>query len=173
MLVVTLLFIPLSACVSSSSHYRDLTVTDVDIPRFMGKWYVLASIPTAFEEGAVNGIEEYRLEGDGSIYVSFKFRSDSAQGEQNEVSQQAWIVDEKTKAHWKIRPIWPLLFDYLIIALDERDYQYTVVGRPGRENMWLMARQPNLAPEVYERLIEKVVIAGYEREKIVRIRQEW
>lgn len=35
------------------------TVDLVDIDRFMGKWYVIASRPTFLEEGAHNAIETY------------------------------------------------------------------------------------------------------------------
>ena len=33
------------------------TVSSVDIPRFMGDWYVIANIPTFIEKGAHNAIE--------------------------------------------------------------------------------------------------------------------
>ncbi|MCU0934385.1 MAG: lipocalin family protein, partial [Thiobacillaceae bacterium] len=34
----------------------------VDLPRFMGDWYVIANIPTFLEKGAHNAVESYRLE---------------------------------------------------------------------------------------------------------------
>ena len=47
------------------------TVDRVDIPRFMGDWYVIANIPTWIEEGAHNAVESYRLDTDGTIAVSY------------------------------------------------------------------------------------------------------
>jgi apolipoprotein D and lipocalin family protein len=32
-------------------------VAPIDLPRFMGKWYVIASIPTHFEKDAYNAVE--------------------------------------------------------------------------------------------------------------------
>ena len=33
----------------------------VDLERFMGDWYVIASIPTFIEKDAYNAVESYRL----------------------------------------------------------------------------------------------------------------
>jgi len=38
------------------------TVDYVDLPRFMGDWYVIANIPTVFEKGAHNPVESHKLE---------------------------------------------------------------------------------------------------------------
>ena len=43
------------------------TVDYVDLERFMGDWYVIASIPTFIEKGAHNAVESYRLAEDGTI----------------------------------------------------------------------------------------------------------
>jgi len=37
------------------------TADHVDIPRFMGDWYVLAHIPASAEKDAWNAVESYRL----------------------------------------------------------------------------------------------------------------
>ncbi|MCC6408389.1 MAG: lipocalin family protein, partial [Planctomycetes bacterium] len=37
------------------------TVPKVDVPRFMGDWYVLGAIPASQEANAFNGVETYRL----------------------------------------------------------------------------------------------------------------
>ena len=43
------------------------TVAHVDLPRFMGDWYVIANIPTFIEKGAHNAMESYRLDEDGTL----------------------------------------------------------------------------------------------------------
>ena len=63
----------LSAC----SPTMELKAVDyVDLPRFMGDWYVIANIPTRLERGAHNAVESYRLDDDGSIATTFTFRAD-------------------------------------------------------------------------------------------------
>ena len=53
------------------------TVERVELDRFMGDWYVIASIPTFIEHGAHNAVESYRLEADGTIATTFTFRAGS------------------------------------------------------------------------------------------------
>jgi lipocalin len=42
-------------------------VEKVDLQRFMGPWYVIASIPSALEKKAYNAVETYRLAPNGHI----------------------------------------------------------------------------------------------------------
>ena len=49
------------------------TVDRLELERFMGDWYVIASIPTPFEKGVYNGIESYRLAPDGTVETTFTF----------------------------------------------------------------------------------------------------
>jgi apolipoprotein D and lipocalin family protein len=56
------------------------TVERVDIKRFMGTWYVIASIPTFIETDAFNAVESYRLDADGTIDTTFTFRKGTFDG---------------------------------------------------------------------------------------------
>ncbi|MBC61102.1 MAG: hypothetical protein CMP11_01495 [Zetaproteobacteria bacterium] len=161
------------ACVSKSTKYQDVTVKNVDIDRFMGKWYVIASIPTMFEKNACNAVETYTRKSDDSIHVDFTYHYEKPSGKKTHMTQTAYVVDDETRAHWKIRPIWPLLFDYLIIDLDHENYEYTTIGRPNKANLWIMARSHEISPKLYNSLVEKAVIAGYDKTKIEKVEQNW
>ncbi len=50
------------------------TVTSVDLHRYQGDWYVIASIPSYFERHAYNAVESYLLRPDGKIQTSFRYR---------------------------------------------------------------------------------------------------
>ena len=43
--------------------------------------------------------------------------------------------------------------DYQVIALDD-GHTYSVVGTPDRKYLWILSRQPQMAPGQYEQLIE-------------------
>ena len=163
----------LGGCVSSQDRYRHLTVKNVDLDRFMGKWYVIASIPTMFEKDACNAVEYYEKKDDGSIHVLFTYHKKTPSGELKKMTQTAYIIDQETKAYWKVRPLWPLLFDYLVIGLDSKDYQYTIIGRPNKENVWIMARSATIPDSLYEKLLNEAVQSGYERHKIIKVLQKW
>lgn len=149
------------------------TVAYVDIPRFMGDWYVIANIPTFVEKGANNAIETYAWNAkEDRIDVSFRFNAKTPSGPLKKYPQKAWIYDKKTNAEWRVQPWWPLKFSYLVVDLAP-DYSYTVIGVPSRNYLWIMARKPHLDEAVYSGLINKVKSMGYDTSKIQKVPQVW
>jgi apolipoprotein D and lipocalin family protein len=147
------------------------TVSYVDIPKFMGTWYVIANIPTFVEKGATNAIEAYTWnEKENRIDVDFHYRKNSPNGELKSYPQKAWIHDTKSNAEWRVQPWWPLKFAYLIIDLAP-DYSYTIIGVPSRNYVWIMAREKKLPDALLESLIKKLEAMGYDISKIQKVPQ--
>lgn len=168
--LMTSLLLSLFSC--SSTFYRDETAEKVDIQRFMGKWYVIAHIPTFVEKGAYNALETYTLNKEGEIDVDFRYNKDSFDGELKTLPQLGWVYDQETKAHWKIRPFWPLKFDYLIHYLSE-DYGATVIGVPDHTYLWFMSRTPELSEEQRAQMEEIAEALGYDLSKLREIPHKW
>ena len=148
------------------------TVSNVDIERFMGPWYVIANIPTFLEKGAHNAVETYRLNDDGTIATNFTFRKGSFDGKLKEYNPKAFILDEQSKARWGMRFVWPIKADYRIVYLDD-DYTQTVIGRQDRDYVWIMARTPTIPEDDYERLVSFVAALGYDTAELRRVPQRW
>lgn len=148
------------------------TVDYVDIPKFMGKWYVIANIPTFIEKGAHNAVEEYKLEEDGSIATTFTFRQDSFTGELNVYNPIGYITNKKTNATWGMQFIWPFKADYRVIYLDDK-YMQTVIGRQKRDYVWIMARTPSIPESDYKKIIKVIEDAGYDTSLIQLVPQKW
>lgn len=148
------------------------TVDHVDLERFMGDWYVIANIPTYIERGAHNAVESYRLDDDGSIATTFTFRDGAFDGKLKTYRPRGFVVDTQSNAVWGMQFIWPFKGDYRVIYLD-RDYNTTVIGRNKLDYVWLMARQPELSGEDYQRAVEAIRTAGYDTEQLQRVPQRW
>jgi apolipoprotein D and lipocalin family protein len=148
------------------------TVRKVDLPRFMGDWYVIANIPTFIERGAHNAVERYALQPDGSIATTFTFRADSFEGKQREYHPRGLVMDRVSNARWGMRFVWPIKADYRITYLDE-NYSQTVISRNKRDYVWIMARTPQIPPADYQRLLEIVRAQGYDMSKIRLVPQRW
>jgi len=146
------------------------TVDDVDIPRFMGDWYVIAAIPTFLERDAHNAVESYRLDPDGTIATEFTFRRGSFDGPIKKYAPRGYIESD-SNAVWGMQFVWPFKADYRIVFLS-RDYTTTIIGRQKRDYVWIMAREPILADRDLDPLIARVVAAGYDAADIVRIPQQ-
>ena len=129
------------------------TVNYVDLERFMGDWYVIASIPTFIEKQAYNAIESYRLDDDGTVATTFRFNKGSHDGPLKEYYPRGFIRDTQSNAVWGMQFIWPFRAEYRIIYLSD-DYSQTVIGRTKRDYVWIMARTNNIPKVDYERIIE-------------------
>ena len=148
------------------------TVSSVDLPRYMGRWYVIANIPTSFEKGAHNSVESYSLNPDGTIATLFTCRKDSFEGELKKMQPRAWVKDGSTNAAWWMQFIWPLKAEHLI-AYVSPDYTQTIIARTKRDYVWIMARTPEIPEEEFELLAAKVGELGYDRSKLQRVPQRW
>lgn len=148
------------------------TVESVDLQRFMGRWYVIANIPTFLEKDAYNAVETYELNDDGSIATTFTYRKGGFDGEQKTYTPKGFVRDDPSNAVWGMRFIWPIKADYRIIYRDD-DYSVTVIGRNKRDYVWLMARDPQIDPQLYSRLVEFIDSVGYDVSKLRRVPQQW
>ncbi len=147
------------------------TVPYVDLSRFMGDWYVIASIPTFLEKDAYDARESYALEADGTIATTFTFRKGGFDGPLKTMRPRGFVRDA-SHAVWSMQFLWPLKAEYRIAYLDD-SYGATIIARSARDYVWIMARTPQLDPAQYQRLADIVVRLGYDAAKLRPVPQRW
>jgi apolipoprotein D and lipocalin family protein len=155
-----------------SSNPAMKTVDSVDLPRFMGDWYVIANIPTFIEKDAFNAVENYALNPDGSVATTFTFRKGGFDGEKKKYQPTGYIRDADTNALWGMQFVWPFKGDFRIVYLDP-DYENTIIGRQARDYVWIMSRQPHISEKKYQELVDFVASLGYDISKINKVPQLW
>jgi apolipoprotein D and lipocalin family protein len=137
----------------------------------MDDWYVIANIPTFIEKDAYNAVESYRLAEDGTIETTFTFNKGSFEGPVKTYRPRGFVRDTETNAVWDMQFIWPFKAEYRIIYLNE-EYTHTVVGRSKRDYVWIMAREPSIPEEDYNRIIQFIADQGYDVSKIKKVPQQ-
>jgi apolipoprotein D and lipocalin family protein len=147
------------------------TVSHLDLNRFMGKWYVIASIPTFIERDVHNGIESYRLDPDGTIQTTFTFNKGGFDGPLKTYRPRGFVRDTQSNAVWGMQFLWPFKAEYRVIYLNE-DYTHTVIGRTKRDYVWIMAREPSIPGADFERIVAFIADEGYDISKLVEIPHE-
>ncbi|MBA4383033.1 MAG: hypothetical protein C0406_10750 [Sideroxydans sp.] len=140
-----LLLLPLSVMAQTLD-----TVPHVDLDRYLGKWYEIASIPQYFQRQCVRDVSAEYASAGGNISVIN--RCITANGDTKTAEGQARVVDKVSQA--KLEVTFVKLFgwlyfiggDYWVIDLAE-DYRYAVVGHPSRKYAWILASKPQLSAD--------------------------
>ncbi len=178
LLVLSLILIVAGACTSSGPPPLRGLERPVDLPRFMGPWYVVAYIPIHLpplfsERDAYNGVESYELQADGTIATTYTFRRGGFDGPEKRFTPRARVANPPLNSEWKMKFFWYLpAGDFLILHVDET-YRTTIIGVPNRRHVWIMAREPALPEPEYQALLDLVAARGYDLAEIERVPQRW
>lgn len=142
------------------------TVASVDLARYMGHWYEIASIPMFFERDCTaNTTADYKLLPDGLVKVINSCQTAARKRISSE--GRATVIDTTTHAKLKITFLnllgWRFMAggDYWITALAP-DYSYAIVGHPSRKYGWILSRQPHLPKSILRYLINNLAEQGYD-----------
>lgn len=162
--------LPLAACSTAPTPVP--RVSGVDVARYMGDWYVIASIPTRFEKDAANAVESYRLAADGRIETTFRYRKDDATGKLKTMHATGFAHADTRNAVWGMQFIWPIKAQYVIAWLDP-DYRRVIVARDKRDYVWIMSRTPTLSDADYDALVARVAAMGYDTSELRKVPQRW
>ncbi len=147
------------------------SVSDLDISRYAGQWHEIARLPMFFQRQCVGEITaQYTLNEDGQIGVVNRCRND--EGELEEVDGIARRVEgHPGRLQVRFAPDWlswlPFTWaDYWVIALDSQ-YQWAVVGEPGRDYLWILSRTPELGRTQFDQIKAQVVAMGYDLDELI------
>ena len=150
----------------------NVPVAEVDLARYAGTWYEQAHLPMFFQRKCVaDTTAHYSLNADGTVAVVNRCRK--ADGSFNEAHGVARMVGGRTSTlEVRFAPRWlswlPLVWgDYWVIALDETDYHWAMVGAPDADYLWILSRTPRLDPEVRAGLVEQARAMGYPVDRLI------
>jgi apolipoprotein D and lipocalin family protein len=146
------------------------TVSSVELERYLGTWYEIASYPQSFQEGCTATTANYTLQEDGAIKVVNRCREGALDGKERVSEGEARVVDKATNAKLEVNFFGPFWGDYWIVDVGP-NYEYAVVGHPSRDYLWILSRRTTMAPELYESLLTKVESLGYDRARLNRTLQ--
>lgn len=143
-------------------------VKQVDLPKFMGDWYVIAAIPTLIETQSYNAIESYQLNSDGTIATTFTFNKGALDGPAKKYEPKGFVIPNTGNALWGMQFIWPIKAEYRIVYLDA-NYQKTIIARNARDYVWIMARTPHISDLEYDDMVKLVSSYGYDVSKLRKV----
>lgn len=160
----------LAGCASGGAPIEP--VPQVDLPRFMGGWYLIAHVPSPLERDVHNAIESYRLDERGRIRTTFRYRRGGFDAPVKTMTPVGTVREGTGNAVWGMQFVWPIQAEYVIGRLDEA-YSQTVIVRSKRDYAWIMARTPTIPEPEFERHVAYLRELGYDTGELRRVPQRW
>ena len=162
--MATLLFAT-SAC--SAKSIDRTTVDNLDLKRYMGRWYEIARYDHSFERNMEHCEAFYSLEPNGKILV----RNSGVDAKTGLLR----TTDGKAKAGkypGQLRVSFFAFFysDYNILALGA-NYDWALVGSKSPKYLWILSRTPSLPEHTIEHILAIARERGYDTDNLIWVRQ--
>ena len=137
------------------------TVPFVDLNKYAGKWYEIASFPQRFQKGCNCTTATYTLSDKGFVVVENRCNKDSVTGKTSYIKGKAFVVKNSGNAKLKVQFFWPFRAKYWIIDLAD-DYSYAVVSHPNKKYLWILSRTASLDPTIYNGILNRLKEKGFD-----------
>lgn len=134
------------------------TVQSVDLKKYSGTWFEIASFPQRFQKGCECTTAEYTPTDKGYITVENRCKRN---GKPSYIKGKAFVDENSGNAKLKVQFFWPFKGQYWIIDLAD-DYSYAVVSHPNKKCLWILSRKPMLEQDVYNRIIMRLKDKGFD-----------
>lgn len=142
------------------------TVRNLDLKRFMGKWYEIARFNHRFEKGLQGVTAEYSFRQDGKIEVKNCGHKHRLNGEATCSIGKAKLPKDGQPG--KLRVAFFLFFysDYNILEL-EPNYEWALIGSSTDKYLWILSRTPHLAPDTLNHILALAQTRGYDTTNLI------
>lgn len=171
----------LSACAGNATkkHPPLPTQENVDLQRYAGIWYEQARLPNRFQKSCAADVQaEYSLLPNSTLRVINQCRT--GEGDTKLAEGIGRLADDGADAdparlEVRFAPGWlswlpPVWGDYWIIRL-EADEQYSLVGTPDRNYLWVLSRERAADVSKIDALLDYARTLGFPVDEVIRTPQ--
>lgn len=142
------------------------TITDsIDLQKYTGKWYEIASYPMKFQKDCFSVTAEYTPTDKGYLKVFNSCHKGSITGKVKSITGKAFPVKGTNNVKLKVQFFWPFKADYWILEKAD-DYSWAVVSGPSRKYLWILSRKPNLQKETWQGITDRLIKNGFDIVKL-------
>src|SRR3954466_10156215 len=141
------------------------TVPYVDLSRYAGKWFEIASFPQRFQKGCTYTTAEYTVTDKGYVVVENRCSRENKNGKQSYIKGKAFVEKNSGNAKLKVQFFWPFTGKYWIIDLAD-DYSYAVVSNPGKKYLWILSRTSRMDDTMYQHILSRLNTKGFDLSKL-------
>jgi apolipoprotein D and lipocalin family protein len=143
-------------------------VHPVDARRYAGEWFEIMRLDHSFERGLGNVTATYTLRDDGSVGVLNR-GFDRQNCRWKEAEGRAVFQGATDTASLSVTFFWPFAGGYHVFALDQKEYGWAMVSGPSHSYLWILARRPDLAPELRNDLVGRARGLGFPVDELILV----
>ena len=169
-LLTMLILLGFSSAFASTPHGDPQTAANVDLTKFLGKWYEIAAIPYFFERDCAGTNANYSLRPDGKIDVLNTCHDKTLTGPIKTGHGYAELASKSDNAKLKVTFFPPFFAKYWIHAVGA-NYEYAVTANPIREYLLILSRTPTMDAATYQGLLKNAQAQGFDISKLVKTAQ--
>lgn len=162
----------------------------VDLERYQGKWYEIASLPTSFQRGCVCSTADYTLNANNgtvrvvnrclladddvkqAVAIAWPVNDNNTWLRVNFLTGNRLLADDATEENETTKESgalsWPLSLasgEYWILYVND-DYTEALVGTPDRKMLWMLSRTREISESDFVRLAAIADGKGFDVESL-------
>ena len=163
--VCILLSILLTACAKMPPPR---TVDQVDLDRYMGAWYEIASFPNFFQRRCQCTKVFYTLKQEKVTIRNQCYRG--VDGPLVTATASAWPVLGANNSQLKVQFFWPFRADYWVLYVDS-GYKTAIVSTRNRKYLWFISREKTISATKYQQLYRLAQKQGFDMSRLKETNQ--
>lgn len=145
---------------------EDGAVTSVDVDRYLGSWFEIATFPIPFQRACTGSTATYGLlEEEVGLSVRNWCALESLDGTPYEIVGRA-LPDDDAFATLRVSFFGDFFAPYWVIERDDASpdgpYRWAIVSDPSQDTLWILSRTPKLPEAVLDALLERLEDRGYD-----------
>ncbi len=173
MRILFVILILLISCKSANIVKPDQKINQefkFELSGYLGKWYEIARFNHIFERGLEGVTATYSLRKDGKIKVVNQGFLKGPDGKKKIAIGKAKTVSSEMPRNLKVSFFLNFYAAYNILEIDS-NYTYVLIGSNSPDYLWILSRTPQMDPAIYNSLINKAKLRGYDVSKLIKVKQ--
>lgn len=172
MKTITLIILLAVHLISYAQHQAPQTVNPVELDKYLGRWYDIASYSAGIQEDcrcttldyeAVPGKKYIRVYKRCVRFINGKFRIIKITG-------KAYFLEGSDNTRFKVWYHWPMHEDYCIVGLAD-DYSWAVVCHPSHKYLRILYREAFIPTQTYNQILSIIEEKGFDTDLLVKTSQ--
>ncbi|RDD30343.1 lipocalin [Prosthecochloris sp. ZM] len=144
------------------------TVDSVDVERYCGTWYEIASYVPKEQRTCVRTKAEYILNKEGYVDVR---NSCQKKGRERSISAKAYPVPDTGNAKLIVKFFRFVKGDYWVVDLAD-DYSWAAVSTPTAGSLWILSRTPYMEEALYDSILDRLRQKELDTQRLVKTPQK-